>query len=44
MIVRRKLLAGGLAGGAGLILSGCDRVVQIPAARKILFAGEDMQR
>ncbi len=44
MIARRKLLTGGLAGGAGLILSGCDRVVQIPAARKILFAGEDMQR
>lgn len=40
MIARRNLLAG----GAGLLLAGCDRVVQIPAARKILFAGEDMQR
>ncbi|KQU52908.1 molybdopterin-binding protein [Sphingomonas sp. Leaf339] len=37
---RRSLLAG----GAGLLLAGCDRVIQIPAARKILFAGEDMQR
>ena len=40
MIARRNLLAG----GAVLLLAGCDRVVQIPAARKILFAGEDMQR
>ena len=40
MIARRNLLAG----GAGLLLAGCDRMVQIPAARKILFAGEDMQR
>jgi len=40
MIARRNLLAG----GAGLLLAGCDRVVQIPAARRILFAGEDMQR
>lgn len=40
MIARRTLLTG----GAGLLLAGCDRVVQIPAARKILFAGEEMQR
>ncbi len=40
MIGRRTLIAG----GAGLMLAGCDRVVQIPAARRILFAGEDMQR
>jgi DMSO/TMAO reductase YedYZ molybdopterin-dependent catalytic subunit len=33
-----------LTGGAGLLLAGCDKVVQIPAARRILFAGEDMQR
>jgi DMSO/TMAO reductase YedYZ molybdopterin-dependent catalytic subunit len=44
MIARRTLLTRGLAGGAGLMLAGCERVVQIPAARKILFAGEDMQR
>lgn len=40
MIGRRGLLSA----GAGLFLAGCDRVVQIPAARKILFAGEDMHR
>ena len=39
-INRRTLIAG----GAGLLLAGCDKVVQIPAARKILFAGEDMNR
>ena len=44
MIARRTMLTGALAGGAGLMLSGCDRVIQIPAARKILFAGEDMHR
>ena len=33
-----------LTGGAGLLLAGCDRVVQLPAARRILFAGEDMNR
>ncbi|MFS0771968.1 molybdopterin-dependent oxidoreductase [Sphingomonas sp. 1P08PE] len=44
MIRRRDMLSAGVAGGAGLILSGCDRVVQVPAARRILFAGEEMQR
>ena len=29
---------------AGLLLAGCDKVVQIPAARRILFAGEDIHR
>ncbi|HEX8483951.1 molybdopterin-dependent oxidoreductase [Sphingomonas sp.] len=40
MIGRRALLGG----GAGLLLAGCDRVAAIPAARRILFAGEDMHR
>ena len=44
MIARRTVLAGGLAGGAGLLLAGCDKVVQVPAARRILFAGEDIHR
>lgn len=43
-IGRRGLLGGGVAAGAGLLLGGCDRVVQVPAARRILFMGEDMQR
>ena len=33
-----------LTAGAGLLLAGCDQVVQIPAARRILFAGEDIHR
>ena len=33
-----------LTGAGGLLLAGCDKVVQIPGARKILFAGEDMHR
>ena len=44
MIARRTLLSGGLAGGAGLMLSGCDKVLAIPAARKILFAGDDINK
>ncbi|MDQ0839301.1 molybdopterin-dependent oxidoreductase [Sphingomonas faeni] len=36
MISRRTMIGG----GAGLLLTGCDQVVQIPAARKILFSGE----
>ena len=40
MIRRRSLLAG----GAGLVLAGCDRVIQQPGVRTILFKGEDMHR
>lgn len=40
MITRRNMLVG----GAGLLLAGCDRVLQVPEARRILFMGEDMQR
>lgn len=40
MISRRAALVG----GAGLLVAGCDKVVQVPAARRILFAGEDMHR
>ncbi|HEU0066719.1 MAG TPA: molybdopterin-dependent oxidoreductase [Sphingomonas sp.] len=39
--LRRRTLIGG---AAGLLLSACDKVIQQPTARKILFAGEDMQR
>lgn len=40
MIARRTLIAG----GAGLVLAGCDRVIQQPVVRTILFKGEDMHR
>ncbi len=44
MIVnRRRLMTGGALGGAAL-LAGCDRVIEQPAARRILFLGEDMHR
>lgn len=33
-----------LTGAGGLLLAGCDKVIQVPAARRILFAGEDMHR
>ncbi|MET4898077.1 molybdopterin-dependent oxidoreductase [Sphingomonadaceae bacterium jetA1] len=44
LLPRRAILTGGLTGGAGLLLSGCDRIARQPTARKILFAGEDMQK
>ncbi|GAA3255693.1 hypothetical protein GCM10020258_14330 [Sphingomonas yabuuchiae] len=40
LIGRRTILTG----GAGLLLAGCDRIIEQPTARKILFAGEDMQK
>jgi len=40
MIGRRAILSG----GAGLLLAGCDKVIRNPAARRIVFAGEDLHR
>lgn len=42
-LTRRGLIAGGLAGGAGL-LAGCDRLGQDPLAKGVLFSGERFQR
>ncbi len=39
LIPRRTIVTGG-ALGAGLLLSGCDRLAQQPQFRKILFSGE----
>ena len=44
ILARRSLLVGGVIGGGGALLAGCDRVASQPAARKILFLGEDMHR
>ena len=41
MILARRSL---LAGGGAALLAGCDRVAEQPAARRILFLGEDMHR
>lgn len=43
-LVSRRGLVTGAALGAGTLLTGCDRVIKIPAARKVLFSGEDIQR
>lgn len=40
---RRTLIVGGAAAG-GIMLAGCDRVIENPTARAILFKGEDMHR
>ena len=39
ILPRRSVLTGGAA-----LLAGCDRVAHVPAARAILFKGEDMHR
>jgi DMSO/TMAO reductase YedYZ molybdopterin-dependent catalytic subunit len=43
ILTRRALIAGSTA-GAGLLLSGCDKIAEVPAFRKILFSGEIMNR
>lgn len=40
MIVGRR----GLIAGSAALLAGCDRVIEHPGARRILFMGEDMHR
>ena len=44
MILTRRALVGGAAASAGVLLAGCDKIIQHPAARKILFMGEDMNK
>jgi DMSO/TMAO reductase YedYZ molybdopterin-dependent catalytic subunit len=43
IITRRAVLTGG-ALGAGLVLSGCDKLAEQPGFRKILFSGEKMNQ
>ncbi|MCM8729690.1 molybdopterin-dependent oxidoreductase [Hephaestia sp. GCM10023244] len=43
LITRRRLVVGGVI-GAGALLTGCDRAIEVPAVRKMLFAGEDLHR
>lgn len=40
-MIRRRTL---LTGGAGLALAGCDRALELPGARELLFSGENFQR
>ncbi|RMB34491.1 DMSO/TMAO reductase YedYZ molybdopterin-dependent catalytic subunit [Sphingomonas sp. PP-F2F-G114-C0414] len=43
-IITRRALVTGAAVGAGVLLTGCDKIAANPEARKILFMGEDMNR
>ena len=43
IIARRTVVTGG-ALGAGLLLSGCDKLAEQPGFRKILFSGETLNR
>jgi len=43
-IITRRSLVAGAAVGAGALLTGCDKIIQHPEARKILFMGEEMNR
>ncbi len=43
-IITRRALVTGAAVGAGVLLTGCDRIAANPEARKILFMGEDINR
>jgi DMSO/TMAO reductase YedYZ molybdopterin-dependent catalytic subunit len=43
IITRRTVLTGG-ALGAGLVLSGCDKLAEQPGFRKILFSGEKINQ
>ena len=40
----RRGLVTGAALGAGALLSGCDKVIQVPAVRKVIFSGQSIQR
>lgn len=40
MIRRRDLVVG----GGALLLGGCDRVLEVPAAKRLLFSGENFHR
>jgi DMSO/TMAO reductase YedYZ molybdopterin-dependent catalytic subunit len=43
-LLTRRGLVTGAALGAGTLLAGCDRIIKIPAARRLIFSGEDVQR
>lgn len=43
-LITRRALVGGAAASAGLMLSGCDRLVKNEEFRAILFKGEEMNR
>lgn len=44
LLSRRALVRAGAAGAGGLLLSGCDRLFEVPAFRQALESGEDLHR
>lgn len=42
--ITRRALVGGAAVGAGALLTGCERVLEVPGAQKLLFQAEDANR
>lgn len=43
-LITRRALVAGAASGAGLLLSGCDQVIQNSTVRDIIFKGDDIHR
>ncbi len=43
-LITRRALVGGAAAGAGLLLSGCDKLAQNEGFRKSLFSADDVHR
>ncbi|OQW80420.1 MAG: molybdopterin-binding protein [Proteobacteria bacterium ST_bin14] len=43
-MISRRALVGGAAAGAGLLLSGCDKIVQNESFRKVLFSADNVHR
>ena len=43
-LISRRALVGGAAAGAGLLLSGCDKLAQNQTFRDVLFSAENVHR
>lgn len=43
-LISRRALVGGAAAGAGLLLSGCDKLAQNETFRKVLFSADNVHR
>ncbi len=43
-LISRRALVGGAAAGAGLLLSGCDKLAQNQSFREVLFSAENVHR
>ena len=43
-LISRRALVGGVAAGAGLLLSGCDKLAQNESFREVLFSADNVHR